>query len=91
MSPISLGICMVHSSPTPSFVPPSKDVQLRKGLKLDTWNMGTEGEHLDNTACIPVLIRIGPLKIAYPATIEDAEQKVEEVGFLNILVKTYIH
>lgn len=28
------------------FVPPSEDVQLRKGLKFDTWNMGTEGEQI---------------------------------------------
>ncbi|TFK94202.1 GMC oxidoreductase [Polyporus arcularius HHB13444] len=47
---------------TEGFVPPTEDFKLRKGLKLDASKMGTEG----------------PLKIAYPATIEDAEQKVEE-------------
>ena len=32
------------------FVPPSEDVQLRKGLKFDTWNMGTDGKRLRKTA-----------------------------------------
>ncbi len=60
-------------------MPPTEDFKLRKGLKLDASKMGTEGERMGDTLRMPMLISIGPLKIAYPATIEDAEQKVEEV------------
>ncbi|TBU47229.1 alcohol oxidase [Dichomitus squalens] len=47
---------------TEGFIPPPKDVQLSKGLKFDTWNLGTEG----------------PLTLAYPYTIDDGELKVQE-------------
>ncbi|KAI0774498.1 alcohol oxidase [Fomes fomentarius] len=51
---------------TEGFVPPAEAIGLRKGLKLDTLNMGTDG----------------PLTIAYPDTIDDGEQKVQQ-AFIN--------
>ncbi|KAI0751029.1 alcohol oxidase [Daedaleopsis nitida] len=47
---------------TEGFVPPTKEIQSQKGLDLDTCSMGSDG----------------PLAIAYPATIDDGEQKVKE-------------
>ncbi|EIW61651.1 GMC oxidoreductase [Trametes versicolor FP-101664 SS1] len=47
---------------TEGFVPPNEDVQKNMNMKFDTWNMGTSG----------------PLAIAYPATIDQSELKVQE-------------
>ncbi|KAI0832660.1 GMC oxidoreductase [Trametes gibbosa] len=51
---------------TEGFVPPSADLREEMQLKYDTWDLGTEG----------------PLRIAYPGTIDRAELKVHQT-FIN--------
>lgn len=58
------------------FVPPSEEMAKRMGISFDEWEIGKQG----------------PLKVAYPATVPEADLIIQEVRPVICLPSTkYIH
>jgi hypothetical protein len=70
-----------------SFVPPSADVILQQRMKLDHWNIGTDGQPLFSLVMGDVLTGgSGPVRVAFPSKVFEADVDVQAVCYPSSVV-----